>query len=198
MRRFATRLWMSFVRALASSMRAYRGNVVRINARACFALLLRAERACTGIWGKNTFQLASKLPFLFSSFFTGSQNSNNISRDFNFSSYVIFIQCNYIALYAKLITRIRFYSQNGWDGRIVTILTQYPRCNPTSVSWASPVGDDELHTRENKTKWNGGGRWAGIVTQSNTRNQTVLRPRCLESNTRHSTCYMHSVTMFRT
>lgn len=49
----------------------------------------------------------------FFSFFTGSQNSNNISRDFNFSSYVIFIQCNYIALYAKLITRIRFYSQNG-------------------------------------------------------------------------------------
>lgn len=122
----------------------------------------------------------------------------NFARNFNFSSYVIFIQCNYIALYAKLITRIRFYSQNGWDGRIVTILTQYPRCNPTSVSWASPVGDDELHTRENKTKWNGGGRWAGIVTQSNTRNQTVLRPRCLESNTRHSTCYMHSVTMFRT
>lgn len=83
--------------------------------------------------------------------------------------------------------------------RIATTLTQYPRCNLTSVSWASPVGDDELHTRENKTKWNGGGRWADIVTQSNTRNQTVPRPRCLESNT-HVTlpCYMHSATMFRT
>lgn len=49
------------------------------------------------------------------------------------------------------------------------------------------MGDDELHTREDETKWNGGGRWADIVAQSNARNQTVLRPRCLESNARHST-----------
>lgn len=44
-----------------------------------------------------------------------------------------------------------------------------------------------MHTREDETKWNGEGRWADIVAQSNARNQTVLRPRCLESNARHST-----------
>lgn len=168
-------------------MRVYRGNVVRINARACFALL-RAKRVCTGIWRKNTFQLVESLFFFF---FIGSQNSNNnIScgrkEARSFCAYVIFIP----VIISRLINSNSFLLvARQWirrRQRIVTILTQYPRCNPTSVSWASPVGDDELHTRENKTKWNGGGRWADI-TQSNTRNQTVLRPRCLESNTRRST-----------
>lgn len=109
-------------------------------------------------------------------------------KNLNFLSYEIFF---IPVITSGLITRIRFYEtrkQDGeWERESRQQLTQYPRCNPTSVSWASPVGDDELHTRENKTKWNGGGRWADIVTQSNTRNQTVPRPRCLESNTRHST-----------
>lgn len=175
MRRFATRLWMSFVRALANSMR---GDVVRINARACFALL-RVKRACREEFGEKI--LSNLWNFHSSFFFNGRKEPQLLSYEIFFIPVIT----------SGLITRIRFYEtrkQDGeWERESRQQLTQYPRCNPTSVSWASPVGDDELHTRENKTKWNGGGRWADIVTQSNTRNQTVPRPRCLESNTRHST-----------
>lgn len=100
----------------------------------CLFALLRAKRVCAGIWRKNTFQLVESLFFFF---FIGSQNSkNNIScgRKEARSFCVIFIP----VIISRLINSNSFLLvARQWirrRQRIVTILTQYPRCNPTSVS----------------------------------------------------------------
>lgn len=97
----------------------------------CLFALLRTKRVCTGIWRKNTFQLVESLFFSFSSEVKTrriTSRAEGKKRDVIFIPVIIsrLINSNSFLLVARQWIRRR--------QRIVTILTQYPRCNPTSVS----------------------------------------------------------------